>query len=212
MVKQEQDSQPNYSVDWFSHNIPMWDQVFDNYNIKGKSGLRFLEIGCFEGRATNYMLDNILTADDSTIDVVDTFGGSLNEGGMQIIGTDPNYQFTELHNKFLHNIQKNKHKVNAYKGNSSKVLREMSLQRQEYYDFVYIDGSHTAYAVLEDAVLVHPMIKPGGILIFDDYLWKDGGNPHPTNSPELAVNCFYTVFELQYEVVFQGYQVGLLKK
>lgn len=51
MVKQEQNLQPDYSVDWFSYNVPVWDQVFDNYNIKGKSGLKFLEIGCFEGRA-----------------------------------------------------------------------------------------------------------------------------------------------------------------
>lgn len=209
MVKQEQNLQPDYSVDWFSHNIPMWDQVFDKYNIKGKNGLRFLEIGCFEGRATNYMLDNVLTADDSIIDVVDTFGGSLNEGGMH---WDDTYKFSELHSKFVNNIQKHKHKVNIHKGESSRVLRELSLQKQNHYDFVYIDGSHTAYAVLEDAILMHPMLKSGGIVIFDDYLWKDQGNMHPTNSPELAVNCFYTTFELQYEVVFQGYQVGLLKK
>lgn len=209
MVKQKQDAQPDYSVDWFSHNIPVWDQVFDNHNIKGKNGLRFLEVGCFEGRATNYLLDNVLTADDCTIDVVDTFGGSLNEGGMH---WDDAYEFSKLYSKFTHNIQKNKHKVNINKGESSRVLRMLSLDREDYYDFAYIDGSHVAYAVLEDAILIHPMIKSGGMIIFDDYLWKDAGNMHPTNSPELAVDCFYTVFELQYEVVFRGYQVGLLKK
>lgn len=155
------------------------------------------------------MLDNVLTADDSVIDVVDTFGGSLNEGGMH---WDDAYEFDELYNKFTHNIQKHKHKVNIHKGESSRVLRELSLQKQNHYDFVYIDGSHTAYAVLEDAILMHPMLKSGGIVVFDDYLWKDRDNLHPTNSPELAINCFYTAFELQYDIVFQGYQVGLVKK
>lgn len=208
MVK-EQAFEPNYSVDWFSNNIPIWNQVFERYGLKGKSGLKFLEIGCFEGRATNFMLDNILTGDNCTIDVVDTFGGSLNEGGMH---WDDSYQFNELYNKFTHNIQKNKEKVSIHKGESSRVLRSLSLDRESYYDFVYIDGSHTAYAVLEDAILIHPMVKPGGIVIFDDYLWKDTSNLHPTNSPELAITCFYNVFELHYDVVFYGYQVGLIKK
>jgi hypothetical protein len=206
---EEQLFKPEYSVDWFSNNIPLWNQVFDVHQLTGKDGLRFLEIGCFEGRATNYLLDNILTGSDSLIEVVDTFGGSLNEGGMH---WDDSYQFDELYNKFTHNIQKNKDRVIVHKGESSKVLRELSLHKQSYYDFAYIDGSHTAYAVLEDAILVHPMIKPGGIVIFDDYLWKDTGNLHPTNSPELAVDCFYNVFELQYDVIFHGYQVGLIKK
>ena len=49
-------NEPIYSVDWFSNNIPVWEMVFSETNLKGKDNLIFLEIGCFEGRATNYML------------------------------------------------------------------------------------------------------------------------------------------------------------
>jgi hypothetical protein len=34
------------------------------------------------------------------------------------------------------------------------------------------DGSHRARDVLEDAVLSWPLLKVGGIMLFDDYLWQ----------------------------------------
>lgn len=199
--------EPNYSVDWFSNNIPVWDQVFDHFQLRGKDGLRFLEIGCFEGRATNYMLDNILTGVGSTIDVVDTFGGSREEAGMK---WDENYDFDELYNKFVGNISNNKDKVSIHRGMSGDILKKDF--EPNTFDFVYIDGSHTAYDVLQDAILVHPLLKSGGIIIFDDFGWKDPNNLHPTNSPELGVTCFYNAYEIFYQPLFQGYQIGFIKK
>ena len=83
---------------------------------------------------------------------------------------------------------------------------------KDTFDFIYIDGSHTAYDVLQDAVLTHPLLKVGGVLIFDDFGWKDPNNLHPTNSPELGVICFCNAYELSYDSILQGYQVGLIKK
>jgi SAM-dependent methyltransferase len=208
-MNENNNTHTEYSVDWFSNNIPIWNQLFQKLNFIGKSDLRFLEIGCFEGRATNFMLDNILTGDNCTIDVIDTFGGSLNESGMH---WDDTFEFEKLYNTFKQNIHNNEHRVKIHRGYSGDVLRELSLKNKEHYDFVYVDGSHTAYGVLEDAILVHPMLKTGGVIIFDDYLWKDPKNLHPTNSPELAVQCFYNVYEPFYDVVIHGYQVGLIKK
>ena len=37
------------------------------------------------------------------------------------------------------------------------------------FDLIYIDASHYAPDVLSDAVLAFKLLKPGGILIFDDY-------------------------------------------
>lgn len=197
----------NYSVDWFSNNIPLWDQVFEHYGLKGKNDLRFLEIGCFEGRATNYMLDNILTGENSTIDVVDTFNGSQNETGMN---WDNNYQFTELYNAFTNNISKHKHKVNIHQGLSGDILKTNF--KPNTFDFIYIDGSHTAYDVLQDAILCHNLLKSGGIVIFDDFLWKDPNNLDPANSPELGIICFSNAYEPFYDCIFQGYQIGFIKK
>jgi hypothetical protein len=60
-----------FSENWFEHNIPHWEQWIGAF--RGKSGLRALEIGSFEGRSTLWPCENILTADESRIDCVDLF-------------------------------------------------------------------------------------------------------------------------------------------
>jgi SAM-dependent methyltransferase len=204
MVEQQE---PDYSVDWFSNNIPLWDQVFDHVKLRGKDNLKFLEIGCFEGRASNYLLDNILTAEGSKLHVVDTFEGSKEEAGMK---WDENYDFDALINKFKGNVSKHGDKVVIHRGMSGDILKTDF--EPNTFDFIYIDGAHTAYGVLQDAILAHPLLKVGGIVIFDDFGWKDPTNLHPTNSPELGVTCFFNAYELFYNPLFQGYQVGFIKK
>jgi predicted O-methyltransferase YrrM len=86
------------------------------------------------------------------------------------------------------------------------------LGNEPLFDFAYIDASHTAYGTLEDAVLTHPLIKSGGIIIFDDYKWKDPNRPSDTDSPELGINCFVNAYADFYDVIFVGYQVGLKKR
>ena len=160
-----------YTVDWFSNNIPNWEFIFNYSNLKDKNNLNFLEIGCFEGRATSYLLENILTGKNSKIHVKD--------------------------------------KVKIHQGLSSNILKNTF--KNEFFDFAYVDGSHTAYDVLEDAVLLHKLIKPGGVIIFDDYLWQDPNNTSITNSPKLAIDCFINVYQDFYDILTKGYQVSLIK-
>jgi hypothetical protein len=64
-----------HTHDWFSHNIPSWKVWLKKF--KNKADLSFLELGCYEGMATRWLLDNILTNKNSLITVVDTFIGSI---------------------------------------------------------------------------------------------------------------------------------------
>lgn len=41
------------------------------------------------------------------------------------------------------------------------------------YDIVYIDGAHDTLNVLSDALLGWGLLREGGLMIFDDYDWKD---------------------------------------
>ena len=50
---------------------------------------------------------------------------------------------------------------------SSRWLRKQS--QPHAYDVIYIDGDHSAIFVLEDTVLSWPLLKNGGLLIWDDY-------------------------------------------
>jgi SAM-dependent methyltransferase len=194
-----------YWSDWFSLHIPVWDNMFETHGLKGTHFLNFLEIGCFEGRATNYMLENVLTGKDCKIHVIDTFGGSLEETGM----VWDSYDFSKLYDTFVNNTSEHRDKVVIHRGLSSKLLRTDF--EDNFFDFVYVDGSHTAPDVLQDAVLSHPLLKIGGILMFDDYGWKDVNNPDPTNSPQMAVDFFYNIYRHKYRIIQEGYQIGLQK-
>jgi hypothetical protein len=192
----------HFTTDWFSHNIPNWSRVLQQF--KHQPNLNFLEVGCWEGMATCWLLENILTHSSSKITVVDTFGGSVEERGMV------NLDFENTYSRFIHNTQLYTDKITIHKDYSNISLKQMG--NLPLFDFAYIDASHTAYGTLEDAILVHPLVKSGGIIIFDDYAWKDPNRPSVTDSPELGINCFANVYADFYDVIYVGYQVYLRKK
>ena len=195
-------SSPEYlfSTDWFSHNIPIWERFFHDNHLHGQPGLRYLEIGCFEGRATTYILDNILTDNSCSADVIDTFKGSVNEIGMKSLNLN------NILDIFKYNIRHHINKVNINIGESGSILRQ--LDPKPTYDIIYIDGSHEGSHILEDAVLCHPLLKQYGLLIFDDYLWQGSSS----KTPKIAIDSFLLMYEDFYEILWSDYQVICKKK
>ena len=184
-----------YSQDWFSHNIPglreMMKQLPDNK--------LFLEVGSYEGRSTCWFLENGL-ADDGVIFCYDTWQGSEEH---------TNEQRQDLFKKFMHNTELSKkptQSVYTFMGNSRDTIRRQTT----LFDFVYIDGSHQAPDVLMDACLTFRMLKTGGIMVFDDYLWKavDG----VLHQPKIAIDAFVNIFSDELDIVLLGYQLGVRKK
>lgn len=197
-------NQYTFTSDWFLHNQLSWDIHLEEF--KNKPNLNFLEIGSYEGRSTIWLLENVLTDPSSKITCIDLFDGTLEENNME---NDPNLNL-DYEKTFWNNIQPFKEKVKVFKGWSHEILRTLNIN--EPFDFAYIDGDHTAYGTLMDAVLIHPLIKPGGMIIFDDYGWKDPSEPSPQESPELAIDSFCYIFDKQYTVIHQGWQVIIKKK
>jgi predicted O-methyltransferase YrrM len=76
------------------------------------------------------------------------------------------------------------------------VMRSLPLNS---FDIVYIDGSHKASDVLEDAVISWRLVKPGGLIIFDDYnfVFED----HPEWNTGLAIDAFMKLFADQLKVI-----------
>ena len=201
-------SKYKFTEEWFDPMIPMWEQVFEKFpNIEN-----VLEVGCFEGRATVWLCENVLNSKDKkyTYDVVDTFGGSLEESGMESVKSKL-IEDDFIWDSFTHNISFFPHiNFNISRGVSQKILPTMD--SKEKYDLIYIDASHRADDTLVDAYYAKKMLKKGGIIIFDDYGWKDPKDTRPVNSPELGVNVFNTMYNDEFQIIFTGYQVGFLKK
>ncbi len=199
-----------FTTDWFSWNIANWRTWLAP--LAGKPNVKFLEIGCYEGRATVWLLGNILSHETAKIDCLDIFLDLASTGA----------DTSSYESRFDYNIKTDpgRNKVRKIKAASQEALRNLELY---WYDAIYIDGSHTACDVLEDAVLAFRLLRPGGVMIFDDYEWtgsnRASGNspycscgPNPWLTPRMAIDSFLHVYEGQYELLAKAYQVAILKK
>ena len=187
----------NFTQDWFSHNIPNFEIIKANLS-ECKS---ILEIGCFEGRATCWMLEHMLPTDGAIV-CIDTFKGS---------GEHTNVELNGLFERFHANtewVRTEGQSLFCLKGKSYHALAELIHDRYTF-DFIYIDGSHTAPDVMTDACMAWGMLKHGGIMLFDDYLWEDV--PGILHRPRLGVDFFTTLFSEQNQLVLLGYQLALRK-
>lgn len=197
-------SAPVFTADW-SNVRGYWGEMLAP--LAGRPGLRFLEVGAFEGQATLWLLENILTDPDSSIEVVDTFEGSPEHAEMGIDTSD-------LYGTFARNVAAHRAKVTTNVGPSAEVLRALYLRDtlpfRPRYDFVYLDGSHRAADVLEDAVLAWPMVRPGGLMVFDDYEWNQFRSDSPMH-PKPGVDAFLRANAFGYSEVYRGYQLAVRK-
>lgn len=139
---------------------------FKNYLLPfaGKSGLNFLQIGAYTGDASKWLLENVLTNETSHLTDVDTWKGSD-----EIIHKE--FDWSDVEDTYDKKMEPFKDRVTKVKSDSVEFLK-----RQPFfaYDFIYIDGDHTALGVFSDAVGAWPLLKPYGIMAFDDYKWESG--------------------------------------
>jgi len=184
-----------FTQNWFETTAK---ENFTKYleEYKGKDGLKFLEVGCFEGMATRWLLENILTG-KSDITVIDTFEGSFEHvrDGVEILGREG----------FEENIVEFAKKVYINQGFSQDVLKKME---KDTFDFIYIDGDHRSAGALQDLILSWPLLKSGGIMIMDDYAWSRYGD---NLNAGMAYDAFLGCFEGQYELLLKEYQIVLRK-
>ena len=188
-----------FTQDWFSHNIPTFQFIMDVLPVKQD----FLEIGCFEGRASVWMLQNGLDP-DGKLTCIDTFKGSEEHAVMGLA-------LNELYKTFAANVKEGRvadQVVEAIQATSYEGLAKL-ISRGDKFDFIYVDGSHTAPDVMTDACMAFGLLKQGGVMLFDDYLWRD--MPGLLHRPKLAVDLFVTLFNEQCDLIMIGYQLAVKK-
>lgn len=182
-----------FTNDWFTHAIPSLSKWLAH--LKDKKCYA-LEIGCYEGRGTCWLMENFPNME---VVVVDTFNGNDEH-------RDRGLSFDGVYERFNANVQRWADRVEVLRGKSAAVVRSL----HGPYDFVYVDGSHHAADVLTDACMAWPIIKSGGVLVFDDYEWDH--YKEPERNPRIAVDCFTRCFRGSFDLIGKGYMVGLRKK
>lgn len=195
-----------FSSDWFSRHIPIWTQILAHFSRP--QGWQVLEVGAYEGRATVWLCENLIK-DTGAIWCIDSFDDSA--GG-------PLEDTKGLYDRFMRNISQlgNKDRVHVMRGWSHEQMYElMSRGFRSRFDFVYIDGSHKTADVLRDAVIAFDLLKAGGLMIFDDYLWplEQQGQKNPLNSPKMAIDVFTDCYSNKISIIQNVplYQLALMK-
>lgn len=194
----------SYVTDVFTRHIPVWTPLFAE--LAGNPNVHGLEIGSFEGRSACWLLQNVLTDPTSKLTCIDLFtpfhffpapGAEAFEPVHLDIGAqfDTNIRATGAEDR-----------VQKLKGDSNMLLRSLPVH---HYDFIYIDGSHEPRDVLQDAVLCWPLLKTGGILIFDDYGLQEPN--FPEREPKTAIDFFLRTFDFDFTLLHKDYQVIIRK-
>jgi len=103
-------------------------------------------------------------------------------------------------NRANHTVTFHKHK-----GYSDLILAKLISDPHipRAFDFIYIDGSHQAPDVLADAILAFRMLRVGGIMAFDDYLWFEHlpYGKDPIRSPKIAIDAFTNIYSRKLNIL-----------
>lgn len=192
-----------FTRDFFTSNLDVWSQNLARF--RNLPDLHFLEIGSFEGCSSCWLLKNVLTSDSSRLTCIDTFDFA---GQGPFSRQHRASETMSIEERFDYNIKLtgSAHKVRKIVGFSREALRSLPFDE---FDFIYIDGSHVAADVLEDAVLSWPLLKSGGLMTFDDYEWQK--DPDVLRCPGIAIDAFLDVFRTRYRLIHKDYQVSIEK-
>jgi SAM-dependent methyltransferase len=179
-----------YTQDWFSYHEAHWHRHFGH--LAGRPGLQAVEVGSYEGRSACWIARHLLTGKNS-----------------RLICVEPFQEYEDQERNFDHNtrVAGCADKIVKLRGRSQQVLPFLA---EESFDFVYVDGSHMTLDVLQDAAMCWRLVRPSGILVFDDYehpLFPDsfGMSAGP------AIRAFLSLLSGKYELVFEDWQVALRK-
>lgn len=178
-----------FTNNWFGANEEDWRVILKNLQPK-----RALEVGSFEGRSACFLIQEAFSLELMTC--IDTW-----QGGRTLEGVD----MTEVERRFERNTQialadRNSRpslpacQLEKRKQTSFSSLMQLQT-RQDKYDLAYIDGSHTPEDVLSDCILALRLLRVGGVMILDDYLWHlDPDGDDLLDTPKLAHDAFTSVF------------------
>lgn len=184
---------------WFEKNAIDYFNLVLPKRFAGKPLIDFLQIGAYTGDASEWMLKNILTDPSSWLTDVDTWSGSEEEAHKEFDWNALEQFYDDRMSQYP-----NLCKIKSY---SDKFLLSAE---PSHYDFIYIDGDHTANGAYLDAHLSWNTLKPYGIMAFDDYQWNHESGEEMLK-PKPGIDKFLEEHKGEYHLLIMDEQVWISK-
>lgn len=179
--------EPEYTVNWFDSARPVWDTLLPHLEAQ-----LVLEVGSYEGASACYLIDVLGRKAPLEIHCIDHWDGGIEH---RAAGVDMAAVEQRFHRNTAIVAGKSPFPVDLriHKGRSENCLGALlSRQPKPQFDFIYVDGSHQAADVLLDASMAFRLLRVGGIMVLDDYLWHEtqAANRDPLAVPKMAIDAF----------------------
>lgn len=172
---------------------PFWADAFASAN---KSVHEVLEIGAFEGRTTVTAAELFPAARITCIDPWLNYA-------------ETTHDLPAAEAAFRKNVAPFGARIRALKGYSTTRLPEL-LAASERFDLIFVDGSHRYEDVLLDSLFAWRLLNVGGVLIWDDYLWRKA--EYGRRVPKLAIDQFLSGHRGDFTPLFAFKQVAIRKR
>jgi hypothetical protein len=155
-----------FTENWFIYGEKLWPIFVKHLPKRPKR--KFMEIGSFEGRSAVWIMEHMMTPEDSLY-CIDTW-----EGGREHSQIDMDMVKSRFDLNIVKAVWKTKiPQLNVYtirEKSSSALSRYLRFHRPEDgWDFIYIDGLHTYDGVKTDITNYLPLVKEGGVIGGHDY-------------------------------------------
>lgn len=195
-----------FSVDWFSEHISAWESVlldpqWRNKAAYKKNGLHALMVGAYEGRALHWLMENVLVSERDTASVLDAmeYKPCVAERGRSV------WNPVERVRDTLDGV------IREYRPRASLLptkTRLSDLVGEAAYDLVYVDAHDSVHA-LESSVHAMRLLRPGGILILQNYTHNQ---EHDTNCPRVGIDAFLATYVRYIHVRRNGFHTFVQKR
>jgi predicted O-methyltransferase YrrM len=190
-----------------------WNEPFRMNTSNIKEINLCLEIGCFEGLTSNYIVENLLSQSGKLI-CVDPLKEAYIEGDLDeddVRSNNSEFSFFKgQYSRFIENtadkIQSGK--IVLYRELSFDFYNERLSEYSDSFDLIYIDGDHRPESVYRDAFNCFKLCKVGGIIIFDDYEWRANIE---NKSTKAGIDKFLAEFNGRYNTLARNYQMVIQK-
>ena len=175
-----------FTSDWLTKQL--WQ--FERYVMPlAGTPCQLLEVGCYEGRTTCWLLDNVVRHPDARLIALDIYEQPMLAANIATCAA--------------------RQQFNLVMGHSRDTLK--TLAEPASFDFIYIDGGHGTVDVIEDAVSTFRLAKVGAVIAFDDYKWRNREKKEE-GRPREAIDAFLKIYSRKISVLTKGYQVWVRKR